>query len=201
MAYSHGRRWSEADICDEITKIVKSRKMNTMPTHSEMREWAGDKSLTNAVSKHGGTKYFASLLGLEIKNCESKFGNGYEELCITQVEEKLGMNAVNTKPRYPYDILVERAVKIDVKSGRLYESRLGTKFYTFNLEKSEQTCDIFVCYCIDSNGKIAKTLVIPSYVLSGKTQLSIGVSNSVYDKYIDAWHFIREYASFVWELV
>ena len=173
--------------------------MDTMPTHSEIREFFGDNALVCAISKRNGTKYYAKLLGMEIKECESKFGDQLEDYCVLQIQEKLGLDGEKTKPRYPYDILVNRSVKVDVKVSRLFNNYGNSKYYTFNLEKKDQTCDIFVFYCINQNDEIERTFVIPSTVLSGKTQLAVGKS-SMYDKYIDQWRFISDYNKFMTEL-
>ena len=169
MAYSHGQKWSEEKIVEALLFMIDKCGMNTMPTHSE------------------------------IKECESKFGDQLEDYCVLQIQEKLGLDGEKTKPRYPYDILVNRSVKVDVKVSRLFNNYGNSKYYTFNLEKKDQTCDIFVFYCINQNDEIERTFVIPSTVLSGKTQLAVGES-SMYDKYIDQWRFISDYNKFMTEL-
>lgn len=199
MAYSHGQKWSEEKIVEALRFMIDKCGMNTMPTHSEIRDFFGDNALVCAMSKRNGTKYYAKLLGMEIKECESKFGDQLEDFCVFQIQEKLGLDGEKTKPRYPYDILVNRNVKVDVKASRIFNNYGNAKYYTFNLKKKEQTCDIFVFYCINQNNEIEKTLVIPSTVLSGKNQLAVGKS-SMYDKYIDQWRFISDYNKFMTEL-
>ena len=199
MAYSHGQKWSEEKIVDALRFMIEKCGMDTMPTHSEIQNFFGNSALNCAMSNRGGTKYFAKLLGMEIKQCESKFGDQLEDYCVLQIQEKLGLDGEKTKPRYPYDILVNRNVKVDVKASRIFNNYGNAKYYTFNLEKKEQTCDIFVFYCINQNNEIEKTLVIPSTVLSGKNQLAVGKS-SMYDKYIDQWRFISDYNKFMTEL-
>ena len=199
MAYSHGQMWSEEKIVEALRFMIDKCGMDTMPTHSEIQNFFGNYALNSAMSNRGGTKYFAKLLGMEIKQCESKFGDQLEDYCILQIQEKLGLDGEKTKPRYPYDILVNRNVKVDVKASRLFNNYGNAKYYTFNLEKKEQTCDIFVFYCINHNDEIEKTLVIPSTVITGKNQLAIGKS-SMYDKYIDQWRFISDYNKFMTEL-
>ena len=199
MAYSHGQKWNEEKIVEALRFMIDKCGMDTMPTHSEIREFFGDNALVCAISKRNGTKYYAKLLGMEIKECESKFGDQLEDYCILQIQEKLGLDGEKTKPRYPYDILVNRNVKVDVKASRLFNNYGNSKYYTFNLEKKDQTCDIFVFYCINQNDEIERNFVIPSTVLSGKTQLAVGKS-SMYDKYIDQWRFISDYNKFMTEL-
>lgn len=188
--------WNEEKIVKALKEMIAVTKQKTMPTHSEIKEFYGNYKLTNAMRRIKGTKYYADVLGLEIKSCESNFGDKLEDYCLAQLDN-MGLFAEKTKVRYPYDILVERAVKIDVKSSRKFDSYHNSQYYTFNIEKKEQTCDMYICYCVDTDDKIEKTMVIPSYILSGKTQLSIGIKESKYDKYIDRWDLLIKYCNFV----
>ena len=195
MGYTHGTEWNEKKILDSIKEMVAETGQKTMPTHKEIFDFFGNYKLTNAMAKRKGTKYYADVLGLQIKDCESKMGEETEFYCAMQIREFLGLESESTHRRHPYDLLVENAVKIDVKSARIFISKNETKYFTFNLEKPQQTCDIFVFYCME-NGVPIRTLVIPSYVLSGKTQLAIG-SKSKYDKYENRWDLIQKYYDFI----
>lgn len=188
--------WNEDRIKNSLLFIVGKTKQTHMPTHSEMIEFYGDNRLSNAVRRHGGTNYWASVLGLEMKDCESKSGADYESIFCEQVFAKTGLEPQRTKPRYPYDVLVGGSVKVDVKSG----VRVGktSKYFSFNLEKKEQTCDVFVVYCLNDNYEQEKVYVIPANVLSGKTQLSFGIVESKYDIYLDRWDIISKCYDF-WE--
>ena len=196
MGYSYGTKWTEELICAELKEIMGILNIKTMPTHSQMIDVMGNTSLENAVVHHGGTKKFAQLIGATIKESESKFGDKYENLCAEEIKKRFGYDVFQTRPRYPYDLLVEKCVKIDAKVSKLYtNNRQNVCFYTFNTEKKEPTCDIFVCYCVNNALGNEKVLIIPAAAISGKTQLSIGM-NSVYDKYLDNWELIRKYVSF-----
>lgn len=197
MGYSHGVVWNDQTILDEIKTMVDALNMSTMPTFSQMNNFFGDTRLSNAIAKHKKSKYYAAILGLDTKQSHTELGKEYEEICFNFIEENLGMECELTSTRFPYDILVERSVKIDVKVGRVFDNYGNSKYFTFNLEKKNQTCDVFVFYCIGTDGRIAKIFVIPSYVLSGKTQLAIGVFGSKYDRYIDRWDFLVKYRDFI----
>ena len=188
------KKWTESTICDAIMEIAGTS--GVMPTHALMDEVTGNKALSVAMSKRGGTKHFAELLGLKTVECESKYGEEYEFLCMEQIEQKLGLLSEKMQIRYPYDILVAGAVKIDVKASRPVKSQCNSRFFTFNLEKKAQTCDIFVAYCVNKD-EIVKTYIIPAYVLYGMSQLSVGVHKSDYDKYLNQWHFISDYVDFI----
>lgn len=199
MGYSHGQKWDDEKIVEALTFMIDKCNMDTMPTHSEIKKFFGNNALNCAISKRKGIKHYATIIGMNIKECESKFGEELEDFCVLQIQEKLGLDGEKTKSKHPYDILVNRAVKVDVKASRIFNSYRGAKYYSFNLEKKCQTCDIFVFYCINQNDEIEKTFIIPSCHISGKTQLSVG-KTSMYDKYIDQWHFIFDYNKFMTEL-
>ena len=200
MGFSHGREWTEKSIQDALLEIVNFYNMKTFPTHSEMEKFTSSKALSNAVSKHGGTRYFARKMNLPIKKCESEFGNDYELLAMKSIKEMCGFDSVQTKPRYPYDVLVNGNIKVDVKVSKAiicknkgYEKEYITN--TFNLEKREPTCDIFILYCLDLNNEISKTLIIPSAVVSGLTQVGVGLE-SHWDCFNNQWGYFDEYDSF-----
>ena len=184
MGCAHGIKWNDLLIESAIADVMKKGKIETFPTHKQMNEITGSAALSNAVSRCGGSNYWAEKLGLDTKPCESKFGEEYELKCKEYIEG-LGYRCQKAPVRYPYDLLVQKNIKADVKCGKLYKGETG-EYYTFNLEKKLPTCDIFVCYCLEE-GEVKKTYVIPASVLSGKTQLSVGKFKSKYDVYSDAW--------------
>lgn len=191
MGYSHGKKWDENSIIEEVLKIVKEFNMETFPTHKELYEHFGDKSLSNAISKHGGTKYFSDKMNLKIKACESKFGEKYELLAIDKILEFTNLNSEKMCVGYPYDLLTDKNIKIDIKVSNLFNQ----SYYSFNLEKKSPTCDIFILFCVNKDEAIDKTIIIPSCIISGITQIGIG-NKSKYDKYINRWDFIEKYCLF-----
>lgn len=200
MGHIHGRKWDDKSIIEEIQKIVISEGMETFPTHSEMQRYESGRSLCCAISKHGGTHRFAKMMGLPIKPSESKFGEKYEIKCCEDIAQETGLHCEKMQIRYAYDVLVEGSVKVDVKSARLYRTKSGAAFYTFNLGKKKQTCDIYVCYCIGDDDNVCKAYVVPSISVHGNKQLSIGKERSKYDRYKSQWHFISDYYSFMKKL-
>lgn len=197
MGYTHGEQWNYEKICESIRKVAIELGLERIPTYAEMRSYYGNDRLTNAISKAGGISKFQSAVNLPVKESETAFGNSCENLCAAQIEDIVGLKAVRMNAKYPYDILANGTVKIDVKSGHLYETPNKQRFYTFNLEKRDQTCDVFVCYCMSRTNIIQKTYIIPSCALSGKTQLSVGENKSAYDVYLDCWDIIQQYDSFM----
>lgn len=191
--------WDESSIEAKIKEMLNCTKQETFPTHTEIKDFFGDYTLSNAIRRHGGTKYWAYKLGIPEKKCESFLGDEYEQKCVKDIKEKLNLDSEMCKVRYPYDILVARSTKIDIKVSNIFETKeKKTKFFTCNIEKEMQTCDIFVVYCIYDENK-EKTFIIPSCELSGKTQISIGIEKSKYDSFIDRWDIIKKYVDFMKE--
>lgn len=171
--------------------------LDTFPTHSEIENFYGNKALTNKISKSGGTKYWAKKVDLPIKNCESEFGDFYEKYSIADILKNTGLNSYQNKVGYPYDITVNKHIKVDVKASSVAENNKGYKYNTFNLEKEEPTCDIFILYCLNEKDIIHKTLVIPSCKLYNQTQLGTSVyGSSKWDKYINKWDIFNIFNDF-----
>ena len=189
MGYTHGKQWTEQEVRDAVFEVVDSLEIDRMPSKSEIEEHYGDTSLTNKLSKGGGFYHYANVYGLSIKKSESMFGLRYEKIMRDMLIAK-GHDAELTSTKFPYDILVNKRVKIDVKAGRIVKSA-PSPYYTFNLEKLAQTCDIYVVVTLTEKDEINKIYVIPASVMSGKTQLSIGIETSKYDKYVDRWDYIE----------
>ena len=100
------------------------------------------------------------------------------------------------EPRFPFDVLINGCVKVDVKVARVFGSdKQG--YYSFNLEHKKHSCDFFVCYCLDSSGEnIVKTYIIPASIMDGKSQLGVGLSQSKYDAYIGRYDLIGQTCEF-----
>ena len=191
--------WTDELIEEKILEVVEFHGYNRMPTRNELEEYYCDSALTNKISKTGGFEVWAKRLKLSQKPCGSMLGIKYERHTKKILEEK-GFNCELTSTRHPYDILVNGAVKIDVKVSNLVDIR-SSKAYTFNLEKKQPTCDLYVAYCLDDNKEIAKTYIIPAPVVAGQSQLAVGVNKSIYDAYLDNWNLVKLYDESVAQII
>lgn len=177
-------------IEEQLLDVVEFLDIDRMPTHKEMKETTGSYSLSNKINKTGGSKYWAERLGFKIKRSET----GLSFVTEAEVERTLrnmGHKCELTSAKFPYDILVDGVVKIDVKAARVTKVR-NSPVYSFNLEKKKQTCDVYVALCLD-NEQIIKTYIIPAHLMTGKKQLCIGFHKSSYDRYIDRWDIIDSF--------
>lgn len=202
IGHSHGTNWTDDLVISSIERVINSLELDRFPTHSEMVEFYGDRSLTNKISKSGGTKYWAARLGYSVKNCESEFGDFYERYSIDDILKNTKLKSYKNKVGYPYDITTNKHIKVDVKSSTIIENNNGYKYHSFNLEKKKPTCDIYILYCIDNSDLIYKTYIIPSCHVYGQTQIGISAYGiSKWDRYKNNWAIFNTYNEFYQKLV
>lgn len=192
MGYAYGIRWNEEKIGQGILEVMEVLGVDRMPSSSEVVSVKGNYALSNKIAKTGGYYHWAKKLSLDIKKTETSFGFLYEQKVKDKLE-KLGFKVEGMSVKHPYDLLVNDNIKIDVKVAKPCTSEVGT-FHTFNLEKRNPTCDIYVAITLTDSNQIERSFVIPSKYLK-ITQLSVG-KVSMYDKYIDKWDYIKKYDEF-----
>lgn len=195
MGYTHGIRWSEDLIKEKLNHIVTKFNLKVFPSVSQLNVLNGNHSLSNAICKKGGVRYWAEKINIPLRNCETFFGEDYEEKCFDKLTS-LGYEVEQMTTKYPYDLTANKHIKIDVKVGKLYTNKKIGSFYTFNLEKRHPTCDVYICYCINDSCDIDKVYIIPSKVMHGKKQLSVGQIESIYDSYKNNWDVLKIYDDF-----
>jgi hypothetical protein len=190
MGYSHGKLWSDVKLKEEILKVINILNINRMPTVTELKN-INKGGLACAIGKHGGYEHWGNMLNLGHKKSETGLGLYYEKYFMSHVN----YNCEKMSTKFPYDILVEKCVKIDVKCGFLYHGKQGN-FYTFNLENKNARCDLYSCFCLNKDGDITKKYIIPAIIMQDKTQISIGEFNSKYDTYKNNFNLLQEYINF-----
>lgn len=189
--------WDEQKIIQEVKKLIELNDLKRFPTHKELDDFYGNSSLSNAISKHGGSRYFENKLGLNISKCNNTMlGEKYEEICIKDIKKHIGLDAILTKRRYPYDLLVDGNVKIDVKTS--IELKDIPNCYSYNLEKRNQTCDLYVFYGLSrQTQEVLQTVIIPSCKINAKQFCISNKDRYGYLKtYKDRWDLIQKYNNF-----
>ena len=187
MAWENAERNAETE--KRIMEVVKGMGINRMPSLSETKRFTGGCSLSNRIMRSGGFKIWAKRLDLKLQTCETYFGDKYEKLTKDYLD-KIFTTVERTPTKFPYDILVNNRIKIDVKASRPHKIKTGTFWYSFNLESRYPKSDFYVVYCVGENDETEKVLVIPSFVMTGKKDLAVGRC-SAYDIYRDRWDLIK----------
>ncbi len=195
MGYTHGTRWSDELIQDRILEVVNALKLDRMPSRSEVIKYYRSSGLAGKISKEPGGWYkWAERLNLPIKNSETGLAKQYEAVAADKLMS-LGHEVERMPQNFPYDLLVDGAVKIDVKVSNLFRGKAGN-FYTYNLEKKYCTCDIYILYKILPDSEDTEALIVPSVFVAKNTQISVGEKNSIYDPYSEKWDYVWDYSNF-----
>ena len=197
MGHAHGIEWTDLLVKQEILKIKDSLNLDRMPTRKEMELVTKNSKLTSRISRTKGFYGWAKELNLPIKENETTLGKRYEFI-IKDLLEKHNFKVDKMTQNYPFDLLVNENVKIDVKVAKPYISDTNSLYHTFNLYKKYASCDIYICVCLTIDGKIERTLIIPSLELK-VTQLSVG-KDSYYNKFNNRFDYISKYSDFYMQL-
>jgi hypothetical protein len=189
-------KWTEEMIEAKIRQIASEFMPARMPTNREVIEITGNHALSVAIQKNGGYEFWAKKLGLEQKYSESRIGLEYERR-IAEKLRKAGHVVEETSVKHPYDLLIDGCVKVDVKVANTSKVR-GSDVHAYRLSKKHHTCDFYIC-C--ENDAFKDIYVIPANMVSGQTQIDMGVHSRKYEHYKDAFYLIDDAAKFYKSLV
>jgi hypothetical protein len=196
MGYTHGIRWSDDQIKKAVMEVKDGLGLDRMPTRSECVNYTNSNALSSAITRRDGGWYgFAKELGLRIKESETTTGKR-NEIRIKQTITEKGYEVKRMSQNFPYDLLVNDCLKVDVKSSHLYKGNEGN-FYTYRTGKKYATCDLYILVALDETDEMVKTFILPSSKVMKNTQISIGEYNSKYDVYQDRWDILDDFITFL----
>lgn len=193
MGYSKGTRWTDDLIKEKVLEVKTAFSLDRMPSRNECIQYFHDHALVNAISKRKKWYRIAAELGLSVKESETYFGKSQEANAAEMLASK-GFSVRRMSQNFPYDLLVDDCVKVDVKASHLYHGPNGD-FYTFNLEKPYATCDIYLLFTIPDVGD-KSIFVVPSKLVVAQNQISMGVSKSKYHRFKDRFDYISALSEF-----
>lgn len=185
-------KWTNENIKNAVMDVVNTRGLDHMPSVAEMKEFYGNNKLTNAITQHGGQIKWAGILGLDIKQSETQFGQIYEKYVSDLLTAK-GFKCEMTGTRCPYDILVDGYVKVDVKASKITSIK-GYDAYSFRLAKAMPTCDVYILVGVD-RFENKKVFIVPAHEVKGQVQVCISTVKSIYDVYVDKFDIIKKLAA------
>lgn len=199
MGYAHGTQWTEDLVKQKVLEVMEALKLDRMPSRSECESYFHGTGLTNAISRRYGWYNLAEKLGISVKDSQSRFGKSYETLA-TEMLQAMGFEVRRMSQNFPYDLLVDNCVKIDVKASRLYRGKQGN-FYSYNLEKPFATCDFFILLAVNDDDTINRKMVVPSNQVIANNQISVGEHRSKYHRFTDRFDLIELMSAFWSDLV
>ena len=119
MGYAKGIRWSDELIKERVLEVKTALNLDRMPSQRECEDYFHDSALSNAVHRRGGWYQLAADLGLPLKESETYFGKTYEAN-VADLLRGMGFEVRRMSQNFPYDLLVDDCVKVDVKASRLF---------------------------------------------------------------------------------
>lgn len=175
------RSWTQEQVDEEAKAIAGT--IGRFPTNAQLREM-GRGDLSDQISRRGGFRETAKRLGIDSVVSDSDTGWAGEHM-FCEIARAAGFKAeIAGGVKYPFDVLLNDHVRIDVKStgGADY---VGSKCWYFRIGKVP-TCDFVVLLKTDSRDFYA----VP-WMVCPHTNVSIG-HTSIYDKYKNDWSRIRK---------
>ncbi|MCB2310675.1 hypothetical protein LGL55_06000 [Clostridium tagluense] len=192
MGYVKGIKWNEDLIESKIYEVMRLLGIDRMPSTAETELILRDSSLSNKIAKTGGFNKWADRLGIEVKRSETQLGHKFEGKA-KELIENLGYTTKQMSCKYPFDILVNDKISIDVKSAKVYLSH-GSRVHTVGINKKYATCDIYLIFALDEDENIERTFIIPGCDLK-VTSMNFG-KDSIYNAYLDRWDLLKKYDDF-----
>jgi len=187
--------WTPEKAEQEILKVKDGLRLDRMPTRSEILKYRGTNDLCTYISRSYGFYGYAEKLGLKIKDSETTVGKKYEYIAADIIKNR-GYSVKHMAQNYPYDLLVNECLKIDVKYSNLFRGEHGN-FYRFSWEKPYPVCDLYVLIS-SATGSIEDGVfrVIPSCNIDNISGVGMGEHDSIYNVYIDRWDYVDDYLKF-----
>jgi len=139
-------RMSESDAVAILVNL--GAQLGRMPSRSEMDSATGSSALSNRVSKNGGFSHWAKRLGLPLKQSDSKTGwDGEVSAC--KILQTKGFTTERSGPvKWPFDIIADGVVRVDVKSAR-YAEYGPCKGWFYRIGKAPQA-DVIMLLQLDT---------------------------------------------------
>jgi len=194
-------KWTDATIERGIRDAQRILCIDRMPSNSELYQAYNNQQLSNAIAKSGGFRFWANKLGLAIKQTDTEHGYR-QELKVIGIIRQRGYTAEDTPVKFPYDVLVNGMVKIDVKCARISKVREHDT-YAFHISKDMPTCDLYFICCLDDADAIKMLYIIPAHKIRGQVQLVMSGSqvSKKYAKYLNRWDLLDKCISNFNELI
>jgi len=192
LGYTNGIRWSNDLIESEIIRTIGLLGINHMPSRTEIVSVMNNDALTNKIARTGGFTYWAEKLKITLKVSDTSLGQNYELKAMELIEGK-GFKVERMTTKYPFDLLINGNIKIDVKVSRPGFIK-GSRVHTFRTSKKYATCDLYFIFALDEKEEIERLFIVPGSDLKVVTMCVGGKSK--YDKYINRWDLIDKYNKF-----
>lgn len=169
-------------IVQEVTKI--SNSLGHFPSVADLRQM-GRNDLSCAMTKRGGYRFWSKQTGFQPIFSDSDLGWEGEKN-VSEILKSKGFDAKERQElKCPYDILVNKRIRIDVKSAKAATYNNGYTGWFYRIGKSV-SCDIVIFYRFDEKD----CFIVPWYEL-GETNITI-MGDSKYEIFRERYDIIEK---------
>ena len=145
MASKHRSQWDDARFDSELRSVIEA--VNHFPTNSELRAM-GRLDLANQIARRGGFVSCAKVFGSERLKTASDTGWIGEEEATARLRY-LGFTVeLRDGVKCPFDLLVDRVLRVDVKSARLFRYQHSCGWF-YRIGKHPQS-DVILLWQLDT---------------------------------------------------
>ena len=186
--------WNETEIEKAIKTFINTdADANLKFPSAKLLRSKKRTDLENAITRSGGFVYWRKKMGYDEQNISSVIGWNGEEI-IKRILISMGYKVEKQTTTSFYDFVVNDCVRVECKFSNVYRGQTG-EYFSFNLERKEKDCDIFIVVCKYKNS-LLKILVIPHIKVFNQRQISVGLENSKWDCYENKFDYIDKYEKF-----
>jgi len=174
--------WTDELVRDELVGICAAT--GTFPSNSEL-EQLGRSDLANQITRRGGFVQWSNQMGYKRKPSDSDFGWHGERLCIEKLTKEGFLAEPTHEVRAPYDILVNKCIRVDVKSAN-YAEYGACRGWFYRIGKHSQS-DFIMLYQVDTGD----AYYIPWQVCP-TTNVTISRDGGIYKDFKNNVELLRE---------
>lgn len=175
-------QWTSEIFDQELKKITDG--LGRMPTNSELQQ-LGRCDLANQITKRGGFAKNAQSRGLSQVASDSSFGwEGEVEASRLMMASGFVVER-STAVRWPFDLLVNDCVRVDVKTAK-YAEYGPSKGWFYRIGKSPQADVIFLLQSDTGSAYIMHWLDCPS------SNITISRDGGKYARFKDNYNLIAK---------
>lgn len=179
------KQWNDEMVESRIRSIVHGT--GKMPTNTYLRE-TGQNDLSCQIVKRGGFMHWASKLGLKREKSDSDTGWDGEKAVCELLTAKGFKCCRSDRVRWPFDILVDSVLRIDVKTACYANYGRSTGWF-YRIGKAPQA-DVIALLKLE----VGDVYFIPWYH-APTSNITITISGSTYTRFLNDYALVRRMAS------
>lgn len=176
-------RWTDDLIVDGIEQVRSLLGIDRMPTFSECNECTGSTALTQAIVVRGGFLYWGRILGYCRKDDYTSDGLNAFTVVAEECAKRDIVLRLDEMSNGPVVYAGDNVCYIH--AARTYVQGKFPRYQSFVSSQQRRDYDIVVC-------EADMVYIIPRELTMSKRLVTFGMNYSKWDKWLNAWHLLKE---------